>query len=224
MPVPQWVKAPFLPEQFFHIVCKCHDGLHLFHSDTDRKVFIKRFYRFMGGFAELWSFILLNNHTHHICRIRPGDSIKNFIENLPEEDLTVSMKQWINEQCDNLLFDQMIERQMNRFLVSYVKYYNLHYQRAGSLFRRPFRRIQINNETHLKQAIIYVHANAIKHGIDNSYLTYPYSSYPLILNESGCVQSCDVLNFFGGRVQYENVHHQQVDWFYKRGWPSSKLE
>ncbi len=224
MPVPSWAKAPFLPGQYYHLVCKCHDGLSLFNTELDRNVFLERYFRFMKGFSETWAYILLNNHTHHICKIRSVEQLSAHIQNVGVAERSVPMLKWMENKDNDQLLDAMVERQMNRFLVSYVNYYNYRYERGGSLFRRPFRRIQIMSEGHLQQAIIYVHANAVKHGIDNEYRGYRYSSYSLMMENNNDVQSADVLRFFGNADKYISAHHEQISYFYRKGWPSSRIE
>ena len=77
----------------------------------------------------------------------------------------------------------------------------------------------------MQQAIIYIHANAQKHGLIKDFKDYKYSSYWEIINDiTSNVQVNDVLQFFGGKDQFIRTHQLQVDHFYNKGWPSSKLE
>ena len=43
---------------------------------------------------------------------------------------------------------------MNSFLVSYANYINNKYDRKGGIFQKPFKRIAIEGDAHLQQAII----------------------------------------------------------------------
>ncbi len=119
----------------------------------------------------------------------------------------------------------MLERQMNSFLVSYANYYNQRYQRKGGLFQKPFRRIEILDDAYLQQAIIYTNANAQKHNIINDFSKYPYCSYQEILQGSGTgIAQKEIINFFGSKEKFETLHKAQVEYYYQKGWPSSKLE
>jgi putative transposase len=99
------------------------------------------------------------------------------------------------------------------------------FSRNGTLFQSPFRRVEIKEDAHLQQAIIYVHANAQKHGLIKDFKDYQCSSYwEIMYNNSMNVQVDKVLQFFGNKECFKSIHQQQVDHYYNKGWPSSKLE
>ena len=223
MPTPPEFKAPFLPEFFYHIVCKSIDGIILFKESIDNHVFLQRFQQFTTPVFDIWSYSLLTNHTHHIVKIKSSAVI---LENIKkQEDKTKAMRSFLADQNNELFFDAMIERQMNSFLVSFANYTNNKYNRKGGLFQKPFRRIQIADDSHLQQAIIYVHANAQKHNIVNDFKVHPYNSYQSIVNNNAAfTETKIVLDFFGGLEKFKSIHKSQVDYYYTNNWPSSKLE
>ena len=119
----------------------------------------------------------------------------------------------------------MISRQMNSFLVSFANYINNKYNRKGGIFQKPFKRIIIENDAHLQQAIIYTNANAQKHGMVADYKHYQYSSYLHTLqNDQYFIDSKSIFHFFGGSQKFLSAHDLQVAYFYQHNWPSSKLE
>ena len=223
MPTPPEFKAPFLPECFYHIVCKSIDGILLFKEAIDNHVFLQRFQQFTAPVFDVWSYCLLNNHTHHIVRIKPSADI---LENIKkQEDKTQAMKSFLSDQNNEFFFDAMIERQMNSFLVSFANYTNNKYNRKGGLFQKPFRRIKIADDIHLQQAIIYVHANAQKHNIVKDFKRHAHNSYfTTIKNDSTFTDAKSVLDFFGGAEKFVSIHKSQVDYYFDGNWPSSKLE
>lgn len=225
MPTPIEFKAPFYPERFYHIVCKSIDRLFLFPEEKDYEVFLLRFRQFNAAFFELWSYCFLKNHTHHIVRIRSKQQIADAINELPQSSTTGKMKDFVTDQSNALLFDAMIERQMNSFLVSFANYHNNKYHRKGGLFQKPFRRNEIQDEAYLQQAIIYVNANAQKHQIVKEFKDYPHSSYRgIIANDYSFLQVNEVLDFFGGKDAFIQLHKSQVEYYYSANWPSPKLE
>ncbi len=224
MPTPIVLKAPFHPGSFYHLVFKSIDGLFLFNHDKDYEVYLERFRKFLGDFADVWSFCVLPNHTHFIIKIKTQESINIFLNKLSLQDLTVSMKLFLSEQENESLFNAMIERQVNSFMVSYANYINNRFNRQGGIFQKPFKRIKIEDEGHLQQAIIYTNANAQKHGLVKDFKTYGFSSYPLIVaNDQYFVDTKSVIEFFENKEKFIRLHKEQVDYFYSRNWPSSKL-
>ncbi len=225
MPTPESLKAPFSPGDFYHIVCKSVDGIFLFNDAKDYNVFPERFKKYISDFADTWAYIMMNNHTHHICKIKPLAAVRSFINALPVAEKTKSMLEWSADFTNDLLFDNMMERQMNRFLVSYANYYNNKYTRNGAVFQSPFKRIKISGEGYLQQAIIYVNANAQKHNLVTDFRQYNYSSYHEILaGEKYYTDSNSVIAFFEGKEKFVQLHIDQVAYFYSKGWPSSKIE
>jgi len=96
MPTPEELKAPFHPDSFYHVVCKSIDGLLLFYDAKDYEVFFHRFKKFTGDFLYVWSYCLLNNHTHHVVKIKSADMIEGFITQLPAENKSKAMIKWVD--------------------------------------------------------------------------------------------------------------------------------
>ncbi|MEO7263906.1 MAG: hypothetical protein ABIW38_03290 [Ferruginibacter sp.] len=225
MPTPIQFKAPFIANAFYHIVCKSIDGILLFKQPQDYAVFYERFRKFNSAFFNVWSYSLLSNHTHHIVKIKSIEDIVDYLESDKNNSTTVSMNSFLQEPASESLLDTMLERQMNSFLVSYANYYNNSYKRKGGLFQKPFKRIQITDDAHLQQAVIYTNANAQKHKLVNDFTTYPYTSYTeVLLNCNSSVCCKDVIEFFGSRDQFIKIHKEQVEFYYNNNWPSSRLE
>lgn len=225
MPTPQTLKAHFSSVEYYHIVCKSIDGLLLFQDMQDYNTYKQRFKIFMGGFLDVWSFCLLTNHTHHIIKTKTTESVYQFIQEVPNKVRTNTMKDFCGDSENKFYFNKMIERQMNSFLVSYANYINNKYDRKGGTFQKPFKRIKIDGEAHLQQAIIYTNANAQKHQVVNDYKQYPFSSYlPVVENDKHWVDSKSVLEFFDGVKNFISVHNQQAAYFYPRNCPFAKME
>jgi len=225
MPTPKKLTAIFYPEAYYHIVCKSIDGLLLFASAYDYKTFQERFKKFMGDFLDVWSFCFIPNHAHLIVKLKSIQSINLFIETLVVENRTKAMELFYINNEENPFYNDMIERQINSFLSSYANYVSAHYNRKGGTFQRPFKRILIEEEAHLQQAIIYVNANAQKHNMVVDYKEYRYSSYNKTLQKDQYnLDANSVLEFFGGIEKFIEIHELQVAYFYAKNWPSSKLE
>jgi hypothetical protein len=223
MPTPAEFKAPFYPGYFYHIVCKSVDGILLFKEDIDYKVFLQRFQQFTKLVLDVWSYCLLTNHTHFVVKIKTLPAVIENIKKMPDQ--TISMKSLLADQNNEQIFDAMIERQMNSFLVSFANYTNNKYLRKGGLFQKPFRRIQIADEIHLQQVIIYIHANAQKHNLVSDFNKHPYNSYKATLNnDTTLIDVSSVLSFFGGSEKFVAIHKSQVEYYYSNNWPGSKLE
>lgn len=225
MPTAAELKAPFVPEAFYHLVCKSIDGILLFAEPGDFRVYKERFKSFTSLHFEVWGYCLLSNHTHYIVKTKPAISVYNSISYMQKEYQTKSMQTFLEDLHNEEFFDVMIERQMNSFLVSYSNYCNNKRNRTGGLFQKPFKRIRIHDEAHLQQAIIYTHANAQKHKLIDDFKKYDQASYTEIINcMDQFTEPNTVIEFFGGKDNFVKLHEKQVEYYYQSGWPSSKLE
>lgn len=224
MPTPVQFKAPFEPERFYHVVFRSIDGVKLFLNNNQKQIFLSKWIQFMQPFCRVWAYCLLENHAHLVLKIEKAQSIYDLVEKWGIDEQTKAIRNYLSDKSESH-FDEMLERQVNRFLVSYVNTFNNEIARKGGLFQKPFRRVLIAEENHLQQAIVYVHANAQKHGIVKDYLLHPDHSYHEIIKDSTLyVDSFAVLDFFGDKSVFISVHKEQVDYFYSRNWPGSKIE
>lgn len=58
-------------------------------------------------------------------------------------------------------------KHLSHLFNAYCKYFNLVYNRHGSLFERPFRLKHIDNEAYMKRIVVYIHNNPVHHGFCN---------------------------------------------------------
>jgi putative transposase len=225
MPIRPELIEKFEPEKYYHVVCKAIAGKKLFHTDANKLFFLKRYRELVAPFVKTLAYNLLNNHVHLVIKALPLILLTDILASQPLETVTKTQAKFTASDNKEELYHELIEQQFNRLFISYVRALNIQLNTSGHLFDRPFKRIAINDEGHLQQAIIYVHANEQKHGLVNDFTRSGFSSYHSILqNHSEIVDCAYVINFFGSADQYKKIHGTQVSWFYSRGWPSSKLE
>lgn len=225
MPTPVALKAPFFYQSHYHIVFKSIDGLLLLNKPSDYNLFLQRFLNFLQPFLDIWAFILLQNHVHLIIHVKTEKNIKEYLAKLPVPLQTKAMQKLMVSDKHAALIDELIERQFNSFMVSYVNSINNQTGKQGGFFQKPFKRILIADESHLQQAIIYVHANAQKHGLVKDFRSFQHCSYNSIISgNSAFVDTSAVLSFFKGKEAFIEQHRLQVEQFYSNNWPSSKIE
>jgi putative transposase len=224
MPLRSAFKAPFFCDQCYHLVFKSIDGLLLFKNDNNRVFFLEKFAFYTQSIFICFAWCQLDNHVHFIVRTPSRLSLQQSILELAELEKSIAMRKFLLDPMNDLLIDELIERQVNRFMIAYTNSFNKMFNRTGSLFQ-SFRRSNISSEAHLQQAIIYVHANAQKHGLIEDYQLYPHASFNGILrNKPSFVDSKAVLRFFGGLANFSEQHQAQVAYYYSNHWPNSAIE
>jgi putative transposase len=225
MPVSELLKSPFAAGNHYHLVFKSIDGVLLFRDENDYAIFLERFQQFTAIAFDNWAYCLLNNHAHFIIKVKSLENIVKTIFKTDQSKQTVAMKKLLASLDDLEILDTMIERQVNSFMVSYANYTKNKYHHDGGLFQKPFKRIAIDTDAYLQLAIIYVHANMVKHKIFDKYKEYLHSSYAAIITNNNlyCV-SVAVIQFFGGIEKFTLLHEEQINYYYQKGFPNSKLE
>ena len=128
----------------------------------------------------------MKNHFHLLVQMKP------------EKDLT---------GFENL--SSMNSKQFSNLFNAYTKTINNTYQRTGSLFEKPFKRILVDSDTYLTHLVNYIHHNPQKHGFTNDFRTYPYSSYQTIYQQKNSrIKGQQVMEWFGNLKSFVEYHKQ----------------
>ncbi|MBN1414321.1 MAG: hypothetical protein JW973_04415 [Bacteroidales bacterium] len=95
---------------------------------------------------------------------------------------------------------------------AYARYYNLKYKRTGTLFERPFKRIEVTSEDYLKRLVVYIHTNPVHHGFTENHYDYLWSSYQSILSsKSAKLQYQVVIDWFDDIENLKAMHQMKID-------------
>ena len=106
-----------------------------------------------------------------------------------------TLKEWLRKQqilkpAEKIYLEgkesstRLLEKAFQQFFTSYSMAFNKMYDRDGNLFHRPFKRIEINKESHFTQAIVYIHANPLKHKLVDDFTLYYWSSWKSLISDA----------------------------------------
>ena len=105
------------------------------------------------------------------------------------------------------------------FLQSYTRAINKMYDRTGSIFENPFKRIEVKEEPYFSALISYIHKNPETHGLIDDFKDYPYSSYHAhILDKTTKLNRSEVLEWFGSKTAYKFFHEESKTQPLHRDW------
>ncbi len=213
MPIAIHLLSSFQEQSFYHVVCKSISGKQLFLSDENKRYFLERYQQLSGDYVDTYAYCLLDNHVHWLIKVKPEMGIYDYLSNIDVKELTITHKKFLQQEC---LFHELIEQQFNRLFIAYSLAFNKKYDLKGHLFHRPFKRIEIADNTHLTQLFVYIHANPLKHGITKDFTIFKWSSYQSILsNLPTNIKRKEVLDWFGGRDQFIKAHKEMSEYFYE---------
>jgi putative transposase len=175
-------KSPVIPDRYYHIYNRGNNREKLFYHAGDYFFFLAKYKVYVTPFAETYAFCLLPNHFHFLIKTR-------------------------NE---SLASRSVVPNQLRKLFICFTKRINFMQNRTGGLFTKNYQRIEIQDETYLTQLVNYIHKNPVKHGIQNNYESFIYSSYRIILSESNTnLHREEVINWFGGKEEF--IHYHKSD-------------
>jgi REP element-mobilizing transposase RayT len=177
------------PGCFYHVYNKSITGEKLFRNESDYYYFLLKLERFVMPVANIHCYCLIPNHFHLLVEI------KNELE------LSRLMKMKRTEP------HKFISQTFGNFFNSYAKSYNLFYNRLGRLFLYPFRRKLVEDDDYLKELVVYIHRNPVRHELVSELMEWKYTSIHDYLNtKKGIIQTTYVLSLFGSLSAFKLDH------------------
>jgi REP element-mobilizing transposase RayT len=212
MPIPSKYLASFEENGMYHIYNRTNNKEALFLNDDNRNFFLKRYKELLSPFVDTYCWCLQSNHFHLLIKVKTDMEIKLFLKNKPENELTITEKQFISGKT---VFNDLIVHVFKRFFQSYALAFNKMHNRNGNLFYKPFKRVSIENDTQFTMAMVYIHANAVKHGIVKDFADYPWSSWHSILSDKPTLLARqEVIDWFGSLELCIKAHYEMAKYYY----------
>ncbi|WP_426062884.1 transposase [Flavobacterium sp. DSP2-3-1] len=178
-------KDIFESGHYYHMHNRGNNKENIFIEEKNYNYFLEKMKKYLLPIADVYAYCLLKNHFHIVLKIKDQ-------KELPEK------------------FKEKIHLPFSNFFNSYAKSINTAYNRTGSLFQEHLQRNRIENEEYLKQLIVYVHLNPVKHKFTESFETYLNSSYRSYLsNKETSIERDFILELFGGLENFKFYHNER---------------
>jgi len=183
------------PSNFYHIYNRGNNKENIFKTEDNYRFFLEKWQSYLNNVVNVWSYCLMPNHFHFLIKIRSKEIISAHYDVSNFESIS-----------------HLISNQFRRLFISYTKSFNNVFSRTGSLFQKPFKRVQIGSQNYLLTLIHYIHHNPIHHKFTNSYEEWNFSSYNSIISNSPTeIERAKVLNIFGGKDKFVELHQSRKD-------------
>ncbi|MEO6582695.1 MAG: hypothetical protein ABIO05_00130, partial [Ferruginibacter sp.] len=102
-------------------------------------------------------------------------------------------------------------KQLSHFFNSYAQSINKAYNRHGSLFENPFRRITVDKDEYFTALVNYIHRNPQHHRFIDDFRGWEFSSWNVFINnEKTFVNKKVVLDWFGGKERLIDAHFEST--------------
>ena len=204
--------ANFAEDNIYHVYNRTNNKELLFKTDENRLFFLRQYAKYLEPYLDTFCWALLPNHFHFLVRIKSNENIKSYLKTISLEKLKPVEKRYLENVITTEL---LIEFEWKRFLTSYSMAFNKQHQRTGNLFHRPFKRLNVDKESHFTQTIIYIHANPFNHKICRDFMDYNWSSWKSLISVNPtklCRQ--EVLDWFGGTESFIEIHKSLTEYYY----------
>ncbi len=202
------VLSPLEADRVYHIYNHAIGTDNFFDSDSDYIWFLNKFKKHILPVSEVLCYCLLPNHFHLVVRMKSEKEIKRYLGESIKGNMTVEE---LIKKNENYLSDGL-SKQYSNFFNAYAKYCNYIRKRHGSLFKRAFRRKQVEGNDYLQQLICYIHQNPVQAGFCRSADEWKYSSFNAIVGK-GPTLVCrnEVIELFFNLENFIFCNRKQVD-------------
>ncbi|MGB8191279.1 MAG: hypothetical protein WCF67_05125 [Chitinophagaceae bacterium] len=225
MAAPKKYLAQLLPEKFYHIYNRTNNKEPLFYSDENKRFFLKQYAKYISPYARTYGYNLLGNHFHLVISVRSESEITDHVKGLPRSFITAKELDLLKRSTDTLYFGHFIEWQFLRLFTSYSMALNNSLDRKGNLFHKPFKRVEISSDKQFLQTLLYVHCNAVKHGLVKNVQDYSWSSYPSYLTDKPTLlEKKYALDLMGGIEKFIKSHEERLRLFHSQSFTAEKGE
>ncbi len=190
--------VPLLPGHIYHIFNRGNNRENIFREPRNYPYFLGLYAQHVLPAVDTFAYCLMRNHFHLLVRLKTEAEIKDpagFQKPAGSSGNTLNVS-----QC------------LSNFFNAYTKTINNGYARTGSLFEKPFKRIEVTSDDYFTNLIFYIHFNPQKHGFVNDFREWPWSSFEAMLNQAPSkIQREQVLSWFGDAARFKAFHQGAVD-------------
>ncbi|MBK8090013.1 MAG: hypothetical protein IPK31_20020 [Chitinophagaceae bacterium] len=211
MPIPEKYLADFEEGCMYHVYNRTNNKEKLFLSDENRRFFLRKYDQYLSSFADTFCWCLLPNHFHFLIKIKSVENIQAYLKSKELKELTPTEKKFTDQQIN---LSELTEQCFKRFFQSYSLAFNKQHNRKGNLFYKPFKRLKLEKETHFTQAIIYIHANPLKHKLVKDFTGWQWSSWQTMVSASPTrLLRNEVLTWFGNKDRFIEAHKSMIQYY-----------
>lgn len=192
--------APLIFETYYHIYNHANGDDNLFREQRNYQFFLAKYEQHIQPIADTTAWCLMPNHFHLLIRIKSEEELAASLQAFPKfqtlEKLEAAKSNFISKQFAN-------------FFSSYTQAFNKVYGRRGSLFMKNFKRREIRDDDYLRNLVIYIHLNPVKHGFTNNVGDWKWTSYDNFPDTHPALFTL----LFDNRENYQSMHRLKQSFF-----------
>ena len=169
--------------KYYHIYNRGINRENIFIEERNYAYFLTLYAKYIYPIADTFAYALLKNHFHVLLRLKT------------KEEIALTSLKTPSQYFSNLFN-------------AYAKTINRTYDRTGSLFQRPFKRIEVVTDNHFARLLVYIHRNPQKHGFVDDFRDWPFTSYHNLRSQKPTTLLRDEsVGWFDNLVDFEDKHN-----------------
>jgi len=195
------------PDHTYHVYNRSIGSEKLFHNDENYRYFLQEYQKYIIPICHTFCYSLLPNHFHFLIRCKEEKEItKLFIENC-KNATTLSEFENSNGVDKEKILSNYISHQYSRLFNGYTQALNIQKGRHGSLFSRPFKRIEVSEEIYLRKLVQYIHYNPVEAKLCKMPCEWAWSSYNvLLLEDATFLKREEIIQWFENKSNFISIH------------------
>ena len=188
---------------YYHIYNHAVGGRDLFRCADNYDYFLSLYDKYITSIADTYAWCLMPNHFHLLVRIKEeADVVKLHLTGF--QNLS-----GVNNDVEKI---KPLHQYFSNLFNAYTKAYNKYNETRGALFERPFKRKLIDDESYLKQVLLYIHNNPVHHGFCEHPMEYPWSSYLSCVSVKPTkLHREEVVGWFDDEANFKYMHDRKVE-------------
>lgn len=193
-----------IPDSTYHVYNHAVSTDNLFRSDENYRFFLKKYAHYIAPVADTFAYCLLPNHFHFALRIKNESELAVYFESIG--------KRWDKNLPEFQALAALVSLQFSHMFNSYTQSFNKKFNRKGTLFRKPFRRLLIDSDSYFREVIHYIHYNSVHHGFTDDFRSWKYSSFESFFSDKSSLLNRDeVIEWFHDKDNFYACHQREID-------------
>ena len=169
---------------YYHLYNRGNNRENIFIEERNYNYFLKLVLKYIVPIADIYAYCLLKNHFHILLKIK----VRNELPDKFKEEIHLPFSHLFND---------------------YSKSINNTYDRTGSLFQEHLQKNRVSDEDYLRQLIVYIHLNPVKHKFTNNFESYKHSSYRTYLSKKETnIDRAYIFELFNGLENFIFYHDE----------------
>lgn len=182
---------------YYHIYNRGNNRGNVFVEERNYRHFLSLLDYHTTPMADIFAYCLMRNHFHLLVRV-----------------VTVAEQEeaWMEAGNQKPFKPRNPSQSFGNLFNAYTKAMNWAFNRTGSLFEKPFKRVEVTSDAYFTCLIAYIHRNPQKHGFVDDFRDWPFSSYNTHLSRKATrLKREQVLEWFEGVNEFTAFHEVEVD-------------